>query len=95
MASETAPLSPLILYRQGLAFSKQKESYHCLKLAVKTFENVVEIKPEYFDAWERWGITLVELGIQDQDTNCVQEAIRIFFLRRRALAISTESLQKG
>ncbi|MFQ5729692.1 MAG: tetratricopeptide repeat protein, partial [Waddliaceae bacterium] len=70
--------SPTVMYRQVLAFGKQSQNAFCLKAAGKVFGKIVEMKPDFFDAWHGWSNTLVRLGVCSNEMSPFQEALSKF-----------------
>jgi len=61
------------LFSIGILFG-QKGNYHVVE---KIFERVIQLNPNYAEAWYNKGIALGNLGKYDEEVKCYDEAIKI------------------
>jgi tetratricopeptide (TPR) repeat protein len=64
-AAELDGCNPELFYRQGLAlfeYSSEEGREKALLLAGKKFKTAAALCPDYFEAWQVWGMTLSLLG---------------------------------
>jgi len=76
-ATELDPCNPELFYRQGLAlfeYGSEEGKEKALLLAGKKFKTAVNLCPEYFDAWQAWGISLSLLGMTYDEHHYFLEA---------------------
>ncbi len=92
IASKLAPKSPSILYRQAMAYANREDNMYCLTAACKNFEKLVEIDPEFFDAWHNWGNVLIKLGLLTVESIHLEEADKKY-LQADALASKNSSIK--
>ena len=78
LANQICPKNPKILIQQAKAFATQDQHIHCLTHAQKTVEKILTIDPNYFEALQLWGSTLVKIGVFYQEAQHFHEADRKF-----------------
>ncbi len=76
-ACELKPGDPKLYFEQGLSLFDLGSEEGCEKnllLANKKFKMATSLLPEYFEAWQLWGLSLSHLGQSYQETHYFFEA---------------------
>lgn len=76
-ATQLDACNPELFYRQGLAlfeYGSDEGKEKALLLAGKKFKTALSLYPEYFDAWQAWGVSLSLLGMTYNEHHYFLEA---------------------
>lgn len=90
LAKKVAPESPMIYYRQALAFAAQGQNIRCLRAANEALEKATMLDPTLTNAWHSWGNILVRIGIFYNDAVYFHQADEKF-AEAELLSKSTDS----
>lgn len=63
LASQVAPHSPAVFFRQALVYAAQGQNIRCLLAAAAALEKANELDPHLISAWHSWGNVLVRTGV--------------------------------
>lgn len=67
LASKVASQSPVVFFRQALAYAGQGNNIRCLTAACTALEKAIGLDPSFSHAWHSWGNALVRMGIVYDD----------------------------
>ncbi|MBM3198750.1 MAG: hypothetical protein FJZ58_05800, partial [Chlamydiae bacterium] len=90
IATELTPENPRIFFEQGLSlfdFGMQPGEEKVLLLANKQFKLATALDPDYFEAWQLWGMSLAFLGRVYNESHYFLEAEKKLI---QALALAQE-----
>lgn len=73
-AAKLTSYSSVLLYQQGLIFASYNENSRCLNLACQAFAKAVNSDPQFFLAYYKWAEVLLNLGILENEQECLVEA---------------------
>lgn len=74
LASQVAPDSPVVFYRQALVYAAQEQNIRCLLAAKKALEKTLHLDPTHFGAWHSLANVLVKIGLFNDDITYFYQA---------------------
>lgn len=95
VASKVAPHSPVVFFKQALAFASQEQNIRCLTAASKALEKATELEPSFIHAWFGWGNILVNIGSFYNDAAYYYQADAKFAEVERLSQIHLSNLPDG
>lgn len=78
LATQVAGENPIIFYRQAVVFFTLGRNLQCLIGGCKALNIATRLDPNFFDAWQLWGITLTHRGSMLQESIYLEEALQKF-----------------
>lgn len=74
LATQIAPQSSQVHYRQAFAYATQKNNIIFLKKASAALDKAVTLDPSHLNAWQSWANLLVNMGIMQDNSSWLYQA---------------------
>jgi tetratricopeptide (TPR) repeat protein len=74
LASQVAPDSPHVYFRQALVYASQEMNIRCLIAASEALEKATDLDPLFVKAWHAWGNILAQIGVFYHDSSYFHQA---------------------